>query len=300
MITNITIFSLLMQFASVDGHVRDAQNRNTLPLVRIELLHQGVPSALEYSDAGGQFHFANVVPGSYTISATSLGYDPKSVAFDTDRDSSFEIELTRTADHKQSVSPVVSVRDYMVPETAKKEFDRARKDIQRQDCPKAIAHLENGLRLVDHASALNDLGNCYRKLGDFNSAEASFKRAVELSDSVYIALNLAEVYTAQKRFSDARAVLDRATSRTPGNGDAYYGLALTYFQEERFDEAEAAALQADSRAHKIVDLHLLLAKIYARKNRDKALEQLEIYLKEAPNGPESDRVRQALKTGRRK
>ncbi|PYS10739.1 MAG: hypothetical protein DMG17_24080 [Acidobacteria bacterium] len=73
----------------------------------------------------------------------------------------------------------------------------ARKEIKRQDCSKAVGHLENGLRLASDSSALNDLGNCYRLLGDFERAEASFKRAMELSDSVYIALNLAETYTAQ-------------------------------------------------------------------------------------------------------
>src|SRR2546430_11195903 len=54
--------------------------------------------------------------------------------------------------------------------------------------------------------------------------------------------------------------------------------------------SEAAALQADSRPHRIADLHLVLAKMYLHKNVDKLVDQLELYLKEAPNGSESDRV----------
>jgi tetratricopeptide (TPR) repeat protein len=299
MITNLTIFVMLLQTASINGQVRDAQTRQALAMVRIELLHQGIPNAMDYTDAEGRFNFVNVLPGSYTISATSLGYDSNAVEFDSTMPGPFEIELARTSKQAQHGSPVVSVREYMLPETARKEFDRAQREIKRQDCAKAIEHLENGLRLVEQASALNDLGNCYRKLGKFDSAEAAFRHAVELSDSVYIALNLAEVYTAQKRFKEAKAALDLALTRTPVNGDAYYGLALAYFSEERFEEAEAAALQAHIRPHRIADVHLLLAKIYARKNPARVAGQLELYLNEAPGGAQSDRVRQVLRVSKR-
>jgi tetratricopeptide (TPR) repeat protein len=295
MITNLTIFVMLMQAASINGQVYDAQTRKALAMVRIELLRRGIPNAMDYTDAEGRFHFGNVFPGSYTISAASLGYDSQEVEFDPAMPGPFEIELARTPDHAQHGSPVVSVREYMLPEAARKEFDRAQKEIKRQDCPKAIEHLESGLRLVEHASALNDLGNCYRELGKFDRAEGAFKHAVELSDSVYIALNLAEVYTAQKRFKEARAVLDHAVARTPVNGDAYYGLALAYFEEGRYEEAETAALQAHIRPHRIADVHLLLAKVYARKNPERVAGQLELYLDEAPNGGESERVRKVLK-----
>src|SRR5579862_2950286 len=223
MITNLTIFVMMMQVASVDGQVRDAQTRKALAMVRVELLHQGVPNATEYTDPEGRFHFGNVFPGAYTISAAFMGYESKGVEFDSTMPGPFEIELTRTAGHEHQGPPVISVREYMIPEAARKEFDRAQKEMKRQDCPKAIEHLENGLRLVDHASALNDLGNCYRRLGKLDNAETSFRRAFELSNSVYIALNLAEVYTAQNRFDDAITALTTAVARTAMNGDAYYG-----------------------------------------------------------------------------
>jgi Tfp pilus assembly protein PilF len=79
----------------------------------------------------------------------------------------------------------------------------------------------------------------------------------------------------------------------PDEGDSYHVLAIVYFEQGRFDEAEAMALKAGARAHHIADVHLLLAKLYLRKgNSDGVTEQLEAYLKEAPNGPVSDRIRQ--------
>ena len=118
-----------------------------------------------------------------------------------------------------------------------------------------------------------------------------------VSDSAYIALNLADVYTSQNRFVDTETVLVNAIRRTPANGDAYYGLAVAYFNEKRFTDAESAALQAESRNHRIADVHLLLAKIYGRsRNTEKTAEQLRTYLNEAPDGPQSEQVRNTLQT----
>ena len=268
-------------------------------MVRVELMQQGVPRAMDYTDTEGQFHFRNVSIGSYTISATAQGYDSTSVEFDSNMGGPLEVALSQNARHGQPGPAVISAREYMLPEAARKEFDRAQKEIKQGNCVKAIQHFENGLNLVAEASAFNDLGNCYRKLGKLGSAEASFKHAVELSDSVYIALNLAEVYTAQKRFDEARAVLETAAARNAANGDAYYGLALVYFKQEKLEDAESAALQAHARIHRIADVHLLLAKIYAQKNPAGVAGQLQLYIDEAPNGDQRKRVRQALKGAKR-
>jgi tetratricopeptide (TPR) repeat protein len=251
MITNLTLFTVLMQIASVDGQVRDALTRKPLELVRVELTHLGVPTASEYTDAEGRFRFANLAPGRYTVSAGGPGYEYTTAEIDTSGRNFVELEIPKVVKRKQRVS--------------------------------------------DSASVLNEMGNRYRKRDDFQRAETSFKRAMELSDSPYIALNLAEVYTAQNRFAEAEAVLESAIHRTPRNGDAYYGLALVYFEEGRLENAESAAVQADSYPHRVADLHLLLAKIYERLNPEKVGEQLRLYLKEAPNGPLSERIRQTFR-----
>src|SRR5262249_7103506 len=159
------------------------------------------------------------------------------------------------------------------------EFDRARKEIKQDHCADAIGHFERGLRAFDtDAAAYNDLGNCYRKLNRLDQAEASFKRARELSNSVFIALNLAEVYTAQRRFDDAKAVLNEAIAKKTDSGDAFYGLTLVYLEEGRNEEAEAAAQQAEARPHQIADLHLVLGKLYFEKGSYAAsIRQLESY-----------------------
>src|SRR5262249_211987 len=111
----------------------------------------------------------------------------------------------------------------------------------------------------------------------------------------YIAMNLAEVYTAQKRFGDAETVLLETIGRAKGDGDVYYALAAAYYQAGRLEDAEAAALQADSRTHRLPDLHLLLTKIYAVSSQKKGAEQVEVYLKEAPDSAQSKKIRALLR-----
>ena len=136
-----------MQFVSIDGQVHDAQTRKALAMVRIEVTHQGIPSAMAYTNADGRFRMS-VLPGSYTISAESNGYDSKSVEIDSTMPGPIDVELIR-------------------------------KRLVRQD-----------------VAALNDRGNRYRRLGLLEKAETCFKEAFKQSDSVYVALNLSELYTA--------------------------------------------------------------------------------------------------------
>jgi tetratricopeptide (TPR) repeat protein len=99
----------------------------------------------------------------------------------------------------------------------------------------------------------------------------------------------------RKRWVKAEEFTRRAIEMAPDDGDSYHVLAVVLFEEGRFDDAEAMALKANERPHRIADVHLLLAKLYLRKGNSAALRgQLESYLREAPNGPISDRIRQAL------
>lgn len=295
----LTSLSGLGEAETLEGHVRDSRTHGGLAFAKVELLDRGVPIDRGFTNKEGEFRFVNLISQSYTVSAASPGYADAAVDVDMATRTRVDVELRRTTQPVQRTPPVVSLREYTVPENARKEFDRARKEIKRQDCAKAIEHLERGLRMYDQdASALNALGNCYRQLGEFESAEASFKRAMTLSSESYIAMNLAEVYSAQKRFRDAQTLLLGAIPKAKGDGDVYYALAAAYFQEGRLEEAETAALQADSRTHRLPDLHLLLAKIYAHSSPEKVAGQLEIYLKEAPNGAESKRIRQLLRAAK--
>ena len=267
-------------------------------MASVELWNSQTPVDQQHTDGDGRFHFFLTGTGRYTITVDYFGYDRNQVPVDMSAASfPIVIELVRRKNSITKLRPEISVREFLVPKSARQEFDRARKEAKSDNCLKAIDHFQEGLRIFsEDASAHNDLGNCYRKLGQLDRAENSFSRAMELSDSVYVRLNLAEVYTTQQRFTEAEAILLQAVRKGSYTGDAYYGLALAYFQQNRMEEAEAAGLEAHRFPHQIADVHLVLAELHLRKNEQAdAAQQLEMYLKEAPNGAESVRLRQLLK-----
>jgi tetratricopeptide (TPR) repeat protein len=294
---------LVTQFSGIDGQVLDARTHREIPWATVDVSGSHIPNNREYADRSGRFRFENVQPGRYVLSVESPGYDSAKVEIDVvlpQTPARIIVELVRTQKQPEERPQVVPLNQYTMPKTARKEFDSARKDANRNDCSKAVTHFERGLRLFGNdAEALNDLGICYRKLGDMDSAETAFKRAIALSDSIYTSLNLAELYASQKRFPEAEDVFTDAIRRSPKHGDVYYGLAALYFQQGLFEAAEAKALEASSLEHKIADVHLLLAKIYLRSNDQAAVvSQLEMYIKEEPKGPVSEKVKLALKQRR--
>jgi tetratricopeptide (TPR) repeat protein len=284
MITQSLIFAVVTQIAAIEGQVRDGRTYDSIPAARVELLRAQTPVAIRYTDAAGRFRFESVHgSGRYSISVASAGFEPAALEVDMFLDSGPIV----VALFPKKVAPsrgrnVISIREYMVPKDASKKFETARKDARRGKWSSAARHFENGLSIYPNdASAHNDLGNCYRQLGELDPAENAFKRAMALSDSVYIAMNLAELYSVQKRFKEAENVLLDAIQKQPQAGDGYYGLALVYFQQGRLDDAEAAARHAHERVHRIADVHVVLAKIYSdRHEAALAAEQLRTFQRE--------------------
>src|SRR4030095_10331334 len=264
MLVHSLIFTMLTQFGAIEGQVRDARTHMPITLAKVELWTLQTPVNLQHTNSDGRFQFVNLADGDYSISVSYSGYQPAYVDISMPLAGlPIVIDIVRRETSPTNIQPSISLREYLVPKNARKEFDRARKEVTRQDCRSAVTHFENGLQVFDQdASAHNDLGNCYRQLGELDRAEASFLRARELTDSIYVSLNLAEVYTAQKRL----------------------------------DDREAALVRADSYPHQIADIHVVLAEIYWQKQKSSdAFSQLERYLQEAPNGTLSQRVRQVLK-----
>src|SRR2546427_2836397 len=121
MIPNLTIsitlmqFGSMMQIASIDGQVRDAQTHKPLAMVRIELYQQGIPSAASYTDTDGRFRFPNVYSGRYMIYADSVGYEPQSIDVDSMMFWGIDVQLNRNKDRVRTEPPVVGVNDLSTP-----------------------------------------------------------------------------------------------------------------------------------------------------------------------------------------
>lgn len=98
------------------------------------------------------------------------------------------------------------------------------------------------------------LGQSARDAGDYAQAETHFRTALSRDPAVgakepFVRVALADVLTAQKKYTEAEAIYRDVLKRTPGQVEATQGLVNLLAATQRIDEANklAATLPADRR-----------------------------------------------------
>jgi hypothetical protein len=191
----------------------------------------------------------------------------------------------------------VSVTTLTAPSGARKEFEKAVKDLQQNHKDSAAEHLEKAVSQYDKfAVAWYELGRIY-SAGDLSRARRAFEKAIDADAHFvepYVSLaglqldahdNLAAIQTAA-----------RALEVQPRNGLANYIQAAGHFNLNRMAEAESSARLAEETTHgELPELHALLANILLKKeDYPNAVLEMESYLKEAPQGSYAPQIRRNL------
>lgn len=142
-------------------------------------------------------------------------------------------------------------------------------------------------RAPNSAIASNSLGVDYLNRGEFIKAEEYFKKALSLSNTLTIQitarLNLANVLTQQKRFDEAKKVLDEALNLAPNYFTVYESLGSVYMNmgdEEKAEEIWKKGLTLCSYA---ASIHQKLGMFYLERNKIKeAKYHFELTIKSDP------------------
>ncbi len=130
------------------------------------------------------------------------------------------------------------------------------------------------------AQAYINLSDLYYKAGDLASALGTLQRgSYELEDNLTIAHLLARVYIEDQRWDDAIVELERVLDGEPENYDAYYDLGHVYFElgdyETAIDNFENVISYEQNQNNEL--LYYALAQAYEANNQiDKAISN---YLK---------------------
>ncbi len=104
-----------------------------------------------------------------------------------------------------------------------------------RDFPGAItAYKQAQTRLPNNSYLLQNLAFVQRRLGHWQEAEMTFKKALELDPRDFQLLDSlgGEFYVYLRRFDDAQATLDRALEISPDSAVAHAGKA-SVFQDRR-------------------------------------------------------------------
>lgn len=145
-----------------------------------------------------------------------------------------------------------------------------------------------------------NLGVAFGRKQDWASAEASFKKLLELRPESVEAYNgLANVYNAQKRFDEAIAASRRATELSGpaaggggGSAEALYNQGVILWNSQKYAEAKAqfeAAVKADPNMA-LAYYQLGMANLNLGQVPD-AVSAFESYLRVDPNGAKAAEVR---------
>lgn len=136
-----------------------------------------------------------------------------------------------------------------------------------------------------HFEVVNELGQCYVNMGDYDRAKECFEKAATIdTDSAEPYLGLGVVAIQQQNLTDAEISFKVAKRLNNRCAKAYCGLGMVYQQQQRFSDAfdnYLFSLEIDT--DNMTALLGLFQASCKMGSFDKVIDYLKLYLKMHPN-----------------
>lgn len=192
----------------------------------------------------------------------------------------------------------ISVSSLLVPDEARKEFERAIKELQGKKTKSAREHLGKAIAKHDqYAAAWYQLGRIELSDGERNKATQAFERAIGI-DPQYIPpyMDLAVLQVQEQQWQAAVETTAKALAMDSSLGYANFLQAIGHFNLSEFDAAAESARAAEKMPHEnIPQVHALLADIFLRgEEYVDAVTEMRKYLEEAPGGQFAEQMKKNL------
>lgn len=294
---------------SIQGFMYYPSGRRLDKRVRVKLSTVGNGDLYTLSDDNGSFTFRRLVGGTYVLSfdpgkeyqavseRVEIFQSPSRRGNPFGQNVSVQIQL-RYAEETKDKAAVVNAALANVPKPALELYQSALASERAGDSKKAIEQLNNAISVYPQfAAALNDLGVQYWRIGQFDKAADALRRALKLSpDSFILRLNYGTVLVYMKQFKEAEPELRHAAEQNEGSAVTHYYLGRTLANLRRLDDAEkelgrAISLGGDD----IKEAHRYLGAVYnERGDAERAISELETYLRLVPSAKDGDQIRQII------
>jgi len=276
-----------------------------------------------FTDSSGSFAFKNLVAGSYTIVIEGTDdYEPtrETVYIDDPGSSSIRGRTVTSSPPRTMTVPiylmpkqrsaltnkpgVVNAVLASAPKAAADLYLAALESAKAGDHKKAVEQLKSALAIHPQFSlAQNELGVQYLILGQADNAAGVLEEAVKLSpEDVAPRLNYGIALLNQNKYAESEEQLQIVVDKNSALPTAHMYLGIALSRLKKLDEAEKELLIATSKSNVGVALaHRFLGGVYwAKKEYQKAADQLETYLKLTPNAGDAERLREEIKKLRHK
>ncbi len=276
--------------------------------VVLELVTGGIFSET-FSDSVGNFEFRSLPNNHYRIIIPGDGQtyekaeENMEVAGVSSQTFSTQLYLRiKDSDNRMvSSNKMVSAGEFAqdVPKAAKKCYEQGVKKLKDGKGDEALTHFQEALKIFpDYVPALNKVGEYQVEKQQHSEAEATFKRAAAISPTYpHTFINLGMLMVQMKRYPEAIEFLEAANKLDESFPMAHLNLGVALLEKspqqgtdlERAERAFTTALALGG--SQLVYIHKFLFNIYVRRqDYNRAVSELETYLKDAPNAPDSTQV----------
>jgi tetratricopeptide (TPR) repeat protein len=280
--------------------------------VRVTLTMSGRRLFETFTDLSGRFSFTGLGRGAYQLTAEGDGqtFETTSVIAEV---SAFgpapqtftqNIQLRPKAAAALPPAATVAVEeiDPDVPEAAREKYRQGVKSAAEGKAEQAVKLLQEAVKAHDRFYAANlALAGQLSKLQRYDEALAAYRRAGELKPDrpePYVGVGVTLV--SQKRYEEGIRMLRGVVEVDKELPAPYLSLGYAEMMTGDYRPAEEHLLRALELARPAL-AHVYLANVYEQTGEPaKAAAQLEAYLKENPNSPQSDAVRAAVEKLKRK
>jgi tetratricopeptide (TPR) repeat protein len=312
--------SFLQNRNAINGVITNTANR-PLNRIRVELLDEVEMQIRQtYTDTTGRYSFQNLSTGTFIVRAHSDGtYVGRSVRV------SLYLARAGGGAHFEQVDIVLKTRDEAkgsavpsnsgpafaqeVPENARRAYERAIRLLENsKDASQGMDALKEAINLFPtYFLALERLGVEYVKLQQYEPARANLTRAVEVNPngaSSHYALGVSQFHL--QKLPEAVEALRRSLQLAPESPNAaltHFYLGLAFWNMSKAADAEPHLKKAYQLGGNSIppDIHLHLAKYYSDNKRYKeAADELELFLKLAPDARDAEKIKNLIKQLRAK
>lgn len=196
-------------------------------------------------------------------------------------------------------SPTISVSEMYIPSKASTEMKKGLDAYSKGDMGMATAAFEKAAaEYPRYARAFDMLGAIAIKNADRAKAREFFTKSIQ-ADTTFSPgyVDLARMDLQDKRYSESESLLAKAISFNPTLPDAEALLATAEFANKEYDKAlvDVERTHALRNHEQYAEVHAMAGKVLKMQNhREAAIAQFQLFLKEKPDSPEAESVREAL------
>jgi len=284
----------------ISGTVRRDDTDEPVPGVRLQLLTAAgniAHSSVLTSDSG-DFSFGQFAQGHYEILAERDGYQPVRIEVEVTRydQPNIAVRMRKQLVAANPAGDLTTAHQLAAPQKARAAFEKGiAKADSRGDYKNAVLDFQRAISIYpDYYEAYTEMGTAYVRLKDFAAAEKALRQSIEMSSQKYVPplMLLSMLLNDQNRSSEAEPLARQVIAVDPTAWRGQYELSRALLALRRLPEAEASAYAARDLKPENPDIYLLLSEIHRRtQNPSALLQDIDAYLKLAPQGPAAPQIR---------